>query len=150
MRYTNYIIFIGWFILILIGCSEEDDSLNIEEILVSNTWIMDSYLDSDISNEYVEYPRKDEINFFENGKYIIKGLRTIYSVPFYQDTVVFDNLDWKYDEKYKLIDFITYHDEVFLKYDWQIIDINSSRIIVRMIYPYDYYDDYKVLLKAKN
>ena len=149
----NYLtLVIGIFFLIILGCAEDEVSLNEKEILLSNTWIKDSYYIENLSDNYEEFFYKDEYVFYDNGKCKIKGLRTSYNDQneLVQDIYEYES-DWLFDEDAQIIDFKENDASEFVgQHDWKILEVSNDTIIVKQIKQSDLSVDSRILLKNKN
>jgi hypothetical protein len=135
---TGHLLF-AIIMLTVIGCSGEDEPVDVDIILTSKAWIAEKYkLPHQESIE--SYALKKVYNFYENGTYKI---RTPYhkQVPLESDTVeVFGQ--WVYDDPSSVIrlsgtdTWILGNDTLMLeRNDWKILSIDHTMLKVENVLP---------------
>ena len=153
MKIYKFILGALFCIIGILGCSKDKDFVDIEKILINGSWIRQNFCMPEHSDRTEEYMPKDKYTFYDNGKYNIErvgvNIWDITDDMYYLDTILIEGI-WKYDSKNKIIDFIGCDTSCLLsmindstiqcwdtiitpKTDWEIIEINENRFIVKYL-----------------
>lgn len=151
MRKLHFVLILSILTAVLASCSDDEVILNAEEILISKTWIKHSHKTESISDDFIQFMYKDEYTFNSDGTCIIKGIRTFYNEDneLIQDIVEIED-EWSYNEQTNIIDFKINDEPVnTAQFDWEIVRLSVSEIIVRDVFTQQVGIENKILLKAK-
>ena len=143
---------LGTIIILFFSCSENEISLNVEEVLIGNTWIMESYSKSDKSDTFIEYTNKNEYTFYDNGRYKMKRFQRSYDVYYHEiiDTMIQES-DWYFDEENNMVNFSDI-ELMLIQSNWEVLDFTNKKLIVKPILPLmDWTSEVeKILILKKN